>query len=50
MGIIKDTLQDFDIRYSTSIFDIYFLTYKKVKSCALQYKTISNKSQSFLHS
>ena len=39
MGIIKDTLQDFDIRYSTSIFDIYFLTYKKVKPCALQYKS-----------
>ena len=36
MGIIKDALQDFDIRHSTSIF--IFLTYKEVKPCALQYK------------
>ena len=40
MGIIKDTPQDFDIRYSTSIFDIYFLTYKKVKPYALQYNFV----------
>ena len=37
MGIIKDALQDFDIRHSISIFDICFLPHKKVKPYALQY-------------
>ena len=32
MGIIKDALQDFDIRHSISIFDIYFLLHKKGKT------------------
>ena len=39
MKIIKGTLRDFYIRHSISIFDIYFLLHKKVKSYALQYNS-----------
>ncbi len=37
--IIIAALQDFDIRYSTSIFDIFFLTLKKVKPYTIEYNT-----------
>ena len=40
MKIIKDALRDFDIRHSISIFDIYFLSNKKVKPYALQYNCL----------